>query len=61
MEECKNCQLAIYCYTDSSTWTFRTTQEMEEKQEAMAKCSFHKKAQQICALAAQKCTQGNTV
>jgi len=38
MERCKECELAIYCYTDSSSWIFRTKAEMEEKRAAMANC-----------------------
>ncbi len=43
MEECKTCELAIYCYSESGTWIFRTKQEMEEKREAMSKCPHHEK------------------
>ncbi|MCU0575099.1 MAG: hypothetical protein MUC41_19245 [Syntrophobacteraceae bacterium] len=43
MEECKTCELAIYCYSESGTWVFRTKQEMEEKREAMHKCPHHEK------------------
>ena len=39
--ECRDCELAIYCYTDASTWIFRTKQEMEEKQAEIASCPLH--------------------
>ena len=38
MEQCKECVLAIYCYSDSSSWIFRTKQEMEEKKAAIDTC-----------------------
>ncbi len=38
MEQCKECLLAIYCFSDSSSWIFRTKQEMEEKKAAIDKC-----------------------
>ena len=47
MDQCKECELAIYCYTDSSTWIFRTKQEMEEKQETIANCPVHEQVQQV--------------
>lgn len=46
MEECKTCELAIYCYSESGSWVFRTKQEMEEKREAMDKCPHHEKVMQ---------------
>lgn len=58
MEECRACELAVYCYSDSNTWTFRTKQEMEEKQAAMAKCPTHEKAQERCFEALRKCSEG---
>jgi hypothetical protein len=38
MEQCKECELAIYCFSDSSSWIFRTTREMEEKKHAICDC-----------------------
>jgi hypothetical protein len=49
MERCKDCELALYCFSDSSTWVFRTKQEMDEKRAAMLGCPFHKKAQEACS------------
>jgi len=46
MKECKDCELAIYCYSDSSTWIFRTKQEMEEKQDEIARCPRHGQARE---------------
>jgi hypothetical protein len=43
MERCKSCELAIYCYSDSTTWVFRTKEEMEAKQTAMEECPEHAK------------------
>lgn len=55
MEECKTCELAVYCYSDSSTWIFRTKQEMDEKQESMEKCPHHAKVQKIRTCASEQC------
>ena len=49
MERCKACELAIYCYSDSSTWVFRTKQEMDEKQAAMTECPMYGQAQKVCS------------
>ncbi len=38
MNECKDCELAVYCFTESTSWIFRTKEEMNEKLEEMAKC-----------------------
>lgn len=43
MEQCKSCELAIYCYSDSTTWVFRTKEEMEAKQTAMEECPEYAK------------------
>jgi hypothetical protein len=45
MERCKECELAIYCFSDSSSWIFRTTQEMEEKKDAICNCPVHAQVQ----------------
>jgi hypothetical protein len=58
MEECKTCELAVYCYSDSSTWIFRTKQEMDEKQEAMGKCPYHGKVQEIRTCESERCARG---
>ncbi|SPF48334.1 hypothetical protein SBDP1_740018 [Syntrophobacter sp. SbD1] len=50
MEQCKECELAIYCFSDSSSWIFRTTQEMGEKKEAIANCPVHDQVEQARAL-----------
>lgn len=47
MEECKVCELAIYCYSDSNTWIFRTKQEMEDKREAIDNCPVHEQVEQM--------------
>lgn len=47
MKECRECELAIYCYSDSSSWIFRTKQEMEEKRAVMDKCPIHEQVQQL--------------
>ena len=43
MKECKECELAIYCFTESSTWIFRTKQEMEEKRAVIEDCPLRGK------------------
>lgn len=45
MDQCRECELAIYCFTDSSSWIFRTKQEMEEKREAIARCPIYEQVQ----------------
>ncbi|MGA2403319.1 MAG: hypothetical protein ABSG91_16705 [Syntrophobacteraceae bacterium] len=49
MERCKECELAIYCFSDSSSWIFRTKQEMGEKQDAIANCPVHDRVEQARA------------
>lgn len=46
MKECKECELATYCYSEASTWVFRTKQEMLEKQAAITACPLYEKTQQ---------------
>jgi len=46
MERCKECELAIYCFSDSSSWIFRTRQEMGEKKDAIANCPVHHQMEQ---------------
>lgn len=41
MEECKQCDLAIYCYSEPASWIFRTKQEMDEKRAEMEQCPVH--------------------
>jgi uncharacterized protein (UPF0179 family) len=41
MEQCKECELAIYCFSDSSSWVFRTTREIEETRDAITNCPVH--------------------
>lgn len=47
MEECKQCKLAIYCYSESSTWIFRTKQEMDEKLAEMEDCPLREQVRQM--------------
>jgi len=47
MEQCKECDLAIYCYSDYCSWTFRTKQEMEEKTEAIKQCPIREEIEQM--------------
>ncbi|MHC1730272.1 MAG: hypothetical protein AB9866_30445 [Syntrophobacteraceae bacterium] len=54
MEQCKQCELAIYCYSDSSSWVFRTKQEMEEKTAAMAVCPVHEEMEQARSMSSRK-------
>lgn len=49
MERCKECDLAIYCYSDSSSWIFRTKQEMEEKSAAMKNCPLRQEIERLKA------------
>lgn len=49
MEQCRDCDLAIYCYTDSSSWIFRTKQEMGEKKDAIANCPLHRQVERAVA------------
>ena len=43
MEQCKKCDLAIYCFSEPNTWIFRTKQEMEEKRKALLHCPVYQK------------------
>ena len=45
MDACKECELAIYCYSESSTWIFRTKQEMEEKKSVICNCPNYEQMQ----------------
>lgn len=45
MKECRECDLAAYCYTESNTWVFRTKEEMTEKRAAIEACPLHRAAQ----------------
>jgi hypothetical protein len=47
MDKCRECELAIYCYSESSSWVFRTKQEMEEKQEAIRSCPVYCEVEQM--------------
>ncbi len=47
MEQCKECELALYCYSDSSSWIFRTKQEMEEKKAAISNCPVREEVEQL--------------
>ncbi|MGO9018945.1 MAG: hypothetical protein ACLQVJ_11405 [Syntrophobacteraceae bacterium] len=49
MKQCKECELAIYCFSDSSSWVFRTKQEMEEKKDVIANCAIHCQLEQARA------------
>jgi hypothetical protein len=49
MERCKECELAIYCFSDTSSWTFRTKREMEEKTAAILNCDIHAEIEQLRA------------
>jgi hypothetical protein len=46
MERCKECELAIYCFSDSSSWIFRTMQEMGEKKDAISNCPVRDQVEQ---------------
>jgi hypothetical protein len=54
MERCKECELAIYCFSDSSSWIFRTTREMEEKKQAICDCPVHDEVQKLRTVTRQK-------
>jgi hypothetical protein len=54
MERCKECELAIYCFSDSSSWIFRTTREMEEKKQAISDCPVRDEVQKLRTSARQK-------
>jgi hypothetical protein len=49
MERCKECELAVYCFSDSSSWIFRTKLEMEEKKDVIANCPVHDQVEQARA------------
>jgi hypothetical protein len=39
--ECTECEMALYCYSEASTWIFRTTEEMAERLTAIDSCPYH--------------------
>lgn len=45
MEQCKECELAVYCYSEPNSWVFRTKQEMVEKQAAIRQCPYYEMVQ----------------
>lgn len=47
MDECKTCDLAMYCYSESSTWIFRTKREMEEKKSVICNCPNYEQMQMM--------------
>ncbi|ROQ93444.1 hypothetical protein EDC27_1463 [Desulfosoma caldarium] len=40
--ECSACPLAVYCFSDPSTWVFRTMAELEEKTRKIRECAVRK-------------------
>lgn len=40
--ECGACPLAVYCFSDPSTWVFRTVAELEEKTRKIQECAVRK-------------------
>lgn len=60
MEECKRCKLAIYCYSDSSTWIFRTKQEMDEKLAEIEACPLHDQVKRMKADDGDACSKAGT-
>jgi hypothetical protein len=61
MEQCKECELALYCYSDSSNWVFRTKQELEEKLAAIANCPCHEQVQEARSAADRDGLDAGTV
>ena len=47
MDKCRECELAVYCFSESSSWILRTRQEMEEKQEAIRSCPVYCEVEQM--------------
>jgi len=56
MEECKKCELAIYCFSEPSTWVFRTKAEMEQKQATISDCSIYQQTHEDEAQVSQNRT-----
>lgn len=38
MKDCKDCELAVYCYSDPNSWTFRTKDQMRDVSQRMSAC-----------------------
>jgi hypothetical protein len=57
MKECKDCELAIYCFSEPSTWIFRTKQEMDEKRSAMLNCPHQEEVRRLRAGVARDCSE----
>lgn len=43
-KECKDCELAVFCYAEPASWIFRTKQEMREIEQQIAACVRHQEA-----------------
>ncbi len=43
MKDCNECELALYCYSDPETWTFRTKEQMREIVAQMQECATYQK------------------
>lgn len=37
--KCRECPLAVYCFSDPSTWVFRTMAEIKEKTRQIEECA----------------------
>ncbi|SFM40692.1 hypothetical protein [Thermodesulforhabdus norvegica] len=36
--ECRECEFAVYCFTEPSQWVFRTKKDVEEIKRALETC-----------------------
>jgi hypothetical protein len=47
MNECRDCELVIYCYAEPGNWMFRTREEMTQTQARIASCPVSSRVQAL--------------
>jgi len=61
MKECKQCELALYCFSEPGTWVFRTKKEMDEKRASIFNCPVYRQMRENDSEAAQEYSQASDV
>lgn len=60
MKDCKECQWAIYCYSEPSSWIFRTKEQMEETKTIISACPTYQQRQDGFTEIEPNCSQYQT-
>jgi hypothetical protein len=55
MNDCRDCELAIYCFAEPGNWMFRTREEMIQIQARISSCPVSSRVQ---ALQAEQAADG---